>query len=214
MPRGMSFGDFAKVMKGWNRAVIDTAEINAAGTTSTNFVVKDNLWQTDMLVDYKIQFITGQLAGVFYTITANTTNSITAAPDQGITPQDGDIFAIIDFQVGGGAAGDILTALTDSPHEILANNIDISGGVDFYNTDIYKWRRSSLFIRTAGPINITLEFSSENGGLADFYEPNDSPLTFSAAGTDIFEINYRWKGIQLTGSNANLVTAKLLGGMV
>jgi hypothetical protein len=209
----MSFLDHVKVNRNYNRAVIDTAEIESTGTTTTNFVVKDNLWQTNMLVDYKLQFFTGQLAGVFYTITANTTNSITAAPDQGIVPADGDEFAIIDFEAGGISIKDIYDALTESPHEVICNNADISGGVNHFNTDIFKWRRSSLFIRTGGAINITLEFAPENGGLTDFYEPDDSPLTFSAAGEDIFEINYKWKGIQLTGSNANLVTAKILGGM-
>ena len=243
-------GDLEEIVQGYARALVDTVTVDETGTTTTTFYVKDALWQSNMLIGYKVHFLTGELAGVFYDIDDNGTDYVECSPDQGITPEDGDKFAIVNFQNAGASAAnieqwggtaltgaditgniqhldldittlrdallgvgvrdftDIYTALTQSPVETLADGIDISGGVDYEAPYENYWRNSSLYISVTGQIDITLEFAPESG---DFYEPADSPLVFAGAGDDIYEIGYTWKAIQLTGSNANNVTAKLKG---
>lgn len=114
---------------------------------------------------------------------------------------------------GGFSFTEVVTALRSSPNENIADNVDISGGANFFIPlgEENRWRNTSLYIRTAGAIDITLELSPENSGSPDFFEPAESPLVFTDAGENIFEIDFTWKGIQLTGSNTNLVTAKLKG---
>lgn len=243
-------GDLQEIVKGYARALVDTVTVRESGTTSTTFYVRDALWQSNMLIGYKVHFITGELTGVFFDIDDNGTNYVVCSPDQGITPEPGDRFAIVNFQNGGAAAAnieqwggtavtgaditgniqhldldittlrdallgtgvrdftDIYNSLTTSPAETLADGVDISGGVDYEAPYENYWRNSSLYISTAGAVDITLEFAPVSG---DFYEPSDSPLVFSAAGDEIYEIGYTWKAIQLTGSNATNVTAKLKG---
>ena len=203
----MAFHDHTKVQRGWSRGLFDTAQIVETGTTSTHFRVRDNIWPGGMINGFVLQFITGQLNGVFYNIVNSGVRFVDVDPDQGIIPAPGDHFAVL-YPPNPPGLIDIEEALKEDNLEVIANNEDISGGVDFEADDPYKWRNSSLYIRAADSINIDLEFAAEAG---DFYQPEESPLVFSSAGTNIYEINFVWKQIRLTGSNANLVTAKLKG---
>lgn len=255
----MAFGDFVKVLRGWNRNVLDTVTVNSVPNPSS-ITFTDRQYNTDLLagVDtfegYYLQFITGRAAGQVHRIADTFPNQLVVEPQFNPEPEVGDIAAITSIKnaiaadlvnieqwggteltgddittyiqnldmalttlLGGirGAGGfsftEVVTALRDSPNETIANNEDISGGVDYVIPlgDDNKWRNTSLYIRTDGAVNITLELSPED--TPDYFEPEESPLVFNAAGENIYQIDYTWKAIQLTGSNATNVIAKIKG---
>jgi len=231
MSNGMAFNDFAKVLSGWTRNVIDTA-ITDSGSTTTRFRLKDRYFQPDQFNGYLLQFITGERAGAVYKIAGNGNTYIdVTAPIAAYTPPEDVKLAILNVNAGASfvdvvkwgnqylTGADITqnilnldVALTEilgaSPNYTLADNEDISAGKTFTVTEEYKWRNTSLYLRTNGAIDISLEFAPEG---SDFYEPEESPLVFSTAGTNIYEINFAWKAIRITGSNSSNVTAKLKG---
>ena len=257
----MAFGDFIKVLSGYNRAIFDTVTVNSVPNPSTITFV-DRQYNTEVLagVDtyegYYLQFLTGVLAGQVHRIADTDTNSLVVEPQFTPEPEEGDIAVITNIRnnlaanlvnieewggteltgddittyiqnldltltnllagirgTGGFSFTEVIEALRDSDNQTLADNEDISGSVDYAIPlgDDDKYRNTSLYIRTAGAINITLEFSPENSGSPDYFEPSESPLVFNAAGENIYQIDYTWKAIQLTGSNATNVTAKIMG---
>ena len=87
----------------------------------------------------------------------------------------------------------------------LANGEDISTGVTATIGNVSKF---SLFIETAGAVNITIEFSPD-GGSNWYTVQSDSPLEYGGAVTDSIEIGIAADKIRLTGSNTTNVTAQL-----
>lgn len=79
---------------------------------------------------------------------------------------------------------------------------DIENGVE---RELDKNPQSyTLFLDVAGAVDVTVELSP-NG--EDWFEPTDSPIKFSAAGTEIVHFDYDFNHIRLAGSDATNVLA-------
>ena len=88
----------------------------------------------------------------------------------------------------------------------IVENQNISQGIII---QLGNFRRWTLYLKTQGAINITVELSPD-GGLTWFEIP-ESPISFNAAGNDVIELGYDATHIKLTGSNTTLVTAIIRG---
>lgn len=93
-------------------------------------------------------------------------------------------------------AGETLTICTTA---------DISGGV---SQELNNYNRLTLYLKTGGAIDVTLELSADG---STWYEPSESPISFAGAGDDVLELGYDATDIRLTGSNATLVTGQIKG---
>ena len=88
----------------------------------------------------------------------------------------------------------------------IVENQDISQGIII---QLGNFRRWTLYLKTQGAINITVELSPD-GGLTWFEIP-ESPISFSTAGDDVIEFGYDATHIKITGSNTTLITAIIRG---
>jgi len=88
----------------------------------------------------------------------------------------------------------------------IANNEDISAGKTAALKNFKRW---TLYLKTAGAIDITIELSPDGG--TTWYKAPESPISFSAAGDDVVEMGYDCTHIKLTGSNTTDVTAQIRG---
>lgn len=79
---------------------------------------------------------------------------------------------------------------------------DISGGVTAeLATDGGDSENATIFLETQGAVDVTIEFSPDNGDT--WREPADeSPVSFGSAGQDIVHVEYAATDVRLTGSNA------------
>lgn len=87
----------------------------------------------------------------------------------------------------------------------FADAEDISGEVE---TPIGNVSKLTLYLETAGAVNIAVEFSP-NGGTDWYSAVGESPLEYGSATTDIVEIGYSADRLRLTGSNGTAVTAEI-----
>lgn len=92
----------------------------------------------------------------------------------------------------------------------IADQADISGGVEADVDDVSSF---SVFLKTEGAVNIEIELSPDG---TNWYKPGDadstpdeSPVQFNDAGTEIIHMAYDADKIRLTGSNATAVTAQI-----
>jgi len=104
---------------------------------------------------------------------------------------------IVNALTGGASAGETVT---------IASAIDISGGVV---GNVGNYNRWSLYINASAAIDITVELSPDAG--ATYYDISESPLVFSAAGDEVYEMGYTANRIRLTGSNVNVCTVQIRG---
>ncbi|KXA93021.1 hypothetical protein AKJ64_01590 [candidate division MSBL1 archaeon SCGC-AAA259E17] len=88
----------------------------------------------------------------------------------------------------------------------IADAEDISGGV---TAELACYDRWTLLIHVAGAIDVTVELSPD--GKATWYEIDESPYSYGAAGDSTNELGYDATHIRLTGSNATSVTAQIRG---
>lgn len=87
----------------------------------------------------------------------------------------------------------------------ICTNANISTGVSKTTKPYYS---VSLYIQTAGAINITIEITPDG---TNWYPVPEGVRFYGAATKDIIEIGYTLQGIKLTGSNTTNVTASILG---
>lgn len=99
------------------------------------------------------------------------------------------------------ARGSRSTTLTDGAE-------DISGGVTApMSTGKGAGSSATLFIKTQGAVELTIEFSPDG---SEWYEPAaESPIKFDKAGQDIAFIDYDAAAIRVTGSNSAVVNLDL-----
>ena len=88
----------------------------------------------------------------------------------------------------------------------IVENQDISQGVII---QLGNFRRWTLYLKTQGAINITVELSPD-GGLT-WFEISESPISFDTADDDIIEFGYDATHVKLIGSNTTPVTAIIRG---
>ena len=87
----------------------------------------------------------------------------------------------------------------------ICESADISGGVE---KEVGNYRRWTLYIHAEGAIDVTIKLSPDG---ANWYEPDESPISFSAAGDKVIEMGYDAYKVKLTGSNTTPVTAQIRG---
>lgn len=87
----------------------------------------------------------------------------------------------------------------------ICKDADISGGV---TKALKNFRRWTLYLKTAGAIDITVELSPDG---STWFKVPESPVSFSAADDDVIEMGYDATHIRLTGSNTTAVTAMIRG---
>ena len=87
----------------------------------------------------------------------------------------------------------------------LADSEDISGGV---SRDVGDVSAFTLFFDVEGAVDISVEISPDGG--TNYYElPDNSPVQFGGAGTDILRVSYECNAVKLKGLNATNVTAQV-----
>jgi len=88
----------------------------------------------------------------------------------------------------------------------IAIDEDISAGKTAALKNFKRW---TLYLKTAGAIDITIELSPDGGNT--WFTVPESPISFSGAGDNIIEMGYDATHIKLTGSNTNATTAIIRG---
>lgn len=101
-------------------------------------------------------------------------------------------------------SGDVnITGGDDSVIDLQNPAGDISGGV----TADPQQESRTLFLNTAGAIDITVELSPDGG--SNFYEIDESPIEINSATDRTVEFGYDFDRIKLTGSNTTDVLAQI-----
>jgi len=88
----------------------------------------------------------------------------------------------------------------------ICREADISKGV---SAPLKNYERWTLYLKTAGAITIYIYLSPDGG--VNWYQPEESPVIFNAAGDKLIEFGYDATNIKLVGSNSNKVTAQVRG---
>jgi len=88
----------------------------------------------------------------------------------------------------------------------ICSNADISAGVE---APLKNYERWTLYLKAQDAITINIYLSPDDG--ATWYEPEESPVTFQAAGDKLIEFGYDATRIKLVGSNTTPVTAHIRG---
>lgn len=93
---------------------------------------------------------------------------------------------------------------------LVADQADISTGVEADIDDVSSF---SVYIKTEGQVNVEIELSPDG---TNWYKPGDadstpdeSPVQFNDAGTEIISMAYDADRIRLTGSNTTAVTVQI-----
>ena len=98
-----------------------------------------------------------------------------------------------------------------SRHRVGAETIticisaDISGGVE---AELGNYRRWTLYLHADGAIDVNIYLSPDG---SNWYQPDESPVSFEGAGDKVIEMGYDAYKIKLVGSNTTLVTAQVRG---
>ena len=71
-----------------------------------------------------------------------------------------------------------------------------------------NYQRWTLYIHAEDAIDVTIQLSPDG---ANWYEPDESPLSFSGAGDKVIEMGYDACKLRLIGSNTTAVTAQIRG---
>jgi len=80
---------------------------------------------------------------------------------------------------------------------------DISGGKEINVGDVSS---VTLYLDAAAAVDVTVEFSPDG---TNWYEPVvESPVSFTAAGTEIVHIDFNAAKLRVTGSNTTAVRAQ------
>jgi len=87
----------------------------------------------------------------------------------------------------------------------ICSSADISAGVE---AEIGNYKRWTLYIHADDAIDITIQLSPDG---SNWYEPDESPVSFDAAGDKVIEMGYDAYKIRLIGSNTAAVTAQVRG---
>lgn len=88
----------------------------------------------------------------------------------------------------------------------IASTEDISGGV---TAELSNYDRWTLYLKLTAACDITVELSPDGG--TTWYEIEESPFSYGAAGDGTEEFGYDATDIRLTSSTADNVTAQVRG---
>ena len=86
----------------------------------------------------------------------------------------------------------------------ICEDENISSGVE---ASLKAYKRWTLYLKAAGAINVTIKLYDGS----EYHEIDESPISFSSAGSRVLSMGYDAYKIKLTGSNTTAVTARVVG---